>query len=119
YQLSFWWAGAQETTRTGPTTETWQVSLGDETQSTPVVTNASQGFTGWMHQTMTFTATSAGEVLSFLAVGTPTNGPPVSLLDGVSLQAVVRDPSSVSLMVVAGLVSGIVGLRRRAGSTAA
>jgi hypothetical protein len=85
YDLSFYWGGAQFTTRTGDTTESWQVSLGSETESTAVIDNASESFTGWQQANMIFTATGASEVLSFLAVGGPANLPPVAVLDGVSL----------------------------------
>jgi hypothetical protein len=118
-ELGFYWAGSRHTTRTGPTTESVQVSLGGETQSTAVVNNASQGFTGWMYETMTFTARSSSEVLSFLAVGTPAGGPTVALLADVSLNAVPK----LSFVVLLGVgLLGAVGyrrLRRRAGAAAA
>jgi hypothetical protein len=57
YTLSFYWAGAQQTGYFGATTE-WQVTLGASTLSTAVVNVASQGFTGWMYQTMNFVATT-------------------------------------------------------------
>ena len=45
----------------------------------------SRGFTGWMTGSMTFTATSASELLEFVSLGAPSGQPPVALLDGVSL----------------------------------
>src|ERR1017187_3531173 len=71
YMLGFLWGGAQQIGFTGATTEQWQVSLGNSTQLTSVLNNASQGFTGWEHVNKTFTATNTSEVLSFLAIGTP------------------------------------------------
>lgn len=86
YDLSFYWGGAQYTTLTGNTTESWQVSLGSETESTGSIDNASESFTGWQQANLMFKATSVSEVLSFLAVGTPDGEPPVAVLDGVSLE---------------------------------
>jgi hypothetical protein len=85
YDLSFYWGGAQYTTLTGDTTESWQVSLGKQTISTGFINNATESFTGWQKANMLFTATGASEVLSFLAVGTPNGEPPVAVLDGISL----------------------------------
>jgi hypothetical protein len=114
YTVGFWWAGAQQYNFFGPNTEQWQVSLGSQSQSTVVVDNSSQGFTGWTYQTFTYTATSASEVLSFLAVGTPNGVPPFSLLDGVSLYAAAPEPSSWILILGAlGLAGGIRGIRSK------
>jgi hypothetical protein len=107
YILSFYWAAAQQSGFNGATTEQWQVSLGPQTQTTAVLPNVNHGFTGWMHQTFTFTASTASEALSFLAIGTPAGVPPFALLDGVSLTAATPEPGSLTLML-AGL--GLVGL---------
>jgi hypothetical protein len=113
YQVSFEWAAAQQAGFNGPTTEQWQVSLGNEVHATPVWSNPSHGFSGWMNETFTFTAQSTTATLKFLAVGTPVGLPPVSLLDHVTMAAAVPEPESWALML-AGL--GMVGfsLRRRA-----
>lgn len=116
YELGFWWGGAQQSGFSGATTEQWRVSLGSQTQSTAVVDDPSHGFTGWMYQTFNFTATSTSELLSFLAVGTPTGEPPFVLLDGVSLNE-APEPGSLPLMfggllLIALAYSGLNWLRR-------
>jgi len=115
YELSFFWAGAQQSGHDGPTTDKFQVSLGSQTRSTAVVNVADRGFTGWMQQTFTYTATGSSEVLSFLAVGTPSGIPPFALLDGVSLtQASVPDANStLALLGLAGFAFALVAPRFR------
>jgi len=108
YNVSFYWAGAQQAGFTGITTEQWQVSLGSQTQSTAIVTDPSHGFTGWMPQTFTYQATADTEVLSFLAAGTPNGEPPFSLLDGVSANLA---PEPGYLIPVAGFMGLLFGLR--------
>lgn len=119
YVLSFFWGGAQYSTRVGPTTENLQISFGGDTAVTPTINTPSQSFSGWQSYTKTFTATSTSEVLSFLADGTPLNEPPVVVLDGVSLtdtttvtvQNPAPEPGYFALMIV-GLV-GLVAVARR------
>jgi MYXO-CTERM domain-containing protein len=108
YVLHFVWAGNQFLDSTsqpyhGNLTIDWQVSLGAETLTTPVVTYVAHDFTGWMTQTFAYTATSSSELLSFLAQGGPNGLPPTALLDGVSLTA--PEPASWSVMIM-----GLVGL---------
>ncbi len=109
--IRFYWAGAQQYSFNGATTEAWQVTLGNETHSTPVVQNLTHGFTGWQQTTLSFVVTSTTEVLSFLALGTPTGVPPFSLLDGVSISE-VPEPASMMLLGM-GLVLAYVVPRRR------
>ena len=114
YAVSFYWAAAQQTGYTGAQTEQWKVSLGSEMYATPVVNNPQQSFTGWFTQTFTYTATSASQVLSFLAVGTPSGAPPFVLLDGVSIAVAVAEPASWMTLVVAVLsIIGVAHLKRR------
>ena len=118
YSVGFWWAGAQQSGFYTSTTEQWAVSLGGQTQSTAILDNASEGFTGWQYDTMTFTADSSSDVLSFLAVGTPAGVPPFVLLDGVSMNQVPEPASGAMLLTgLAGL--GIVGWYRRKAAKAA
>jgi len=114
--LTFYWAGAQQSGFTGPTTDQWAVSLGSQTLYTPVVSLPSHGFSGWITELMTFTPTSGNEVLSFTAIGTPSGEPPFALLDGVSLT--VPEPASWAVMV-SGMTILILYARRRRKSASA
>lgn len=106
YRVSFDWAAAQQYGFAGVTQQSWTVKLGNgPTQSTQTVTNPSQGFTGWMHETMTFTVGAGDAVLGFLANGTPDGVPPFALLDNVSVMAVPEPSSAVLLALGLGLIA--------------
>jgi len=107
YALTFYQGAAQENGASGATTEKWQVTFGTSgTQTSTLMNNASGGVVSWNSQTLDFVANSTSEALTFLAVGTPTNEPPVVLLADVSLtDQSVPEPSDVSL-----LGAGILGL---------
>jgi hypothetical protein len=132
YELSFYWAAAQQKNFAGATVQSLQVSLGSDTQNTASVGIASKGFSGWMLDTMTFTATATSEVLSFLAVGDVPRAP-FTLLDGVSLTEVnstnpsgnpasAPEPSSLLVSLLAlcvfGAVRVIKQVRRQSAATA-
>jgi hypothetical protein len=119
YTVDFFWGGAQQQSFTGTTTEQFDVSLGSQTIDTPVLNNASHGFTGWQEASFIYTATQTSEVLSFLAVGTPDGVPPFSVLGGVSLYAGTPEPATWALFMVgfAGL-GGAARARRRSAMTA-
>lgn len=110
YQLTFYWAAAQQKGFNGATTEAMQVTFGAQTLSTSTYNLPSHGFSGWMSATMDFTATAASQTLSFLAKGTPEGLPPFSLLDGVSVVAVPE--ASTPMMIVLGM-TGLLMIRRR------
>ncbi|HEY0207322.1 MAG TPA: PEP-CTERM sorting domain-containing protein [Acetobacteraceae bacterium] len=109
--ITFYWAGAQQYNFDGKTTEAWQVTLGNETHSTQVLSNDTHGFTGWQKASLSFIVTSATEVLSFLALGTPAGVPPFSLLDGVSISE-IPEPASLTLVGM-GLALTVLVSRRR------
>jgi hypothetical protein len=118
YVLGFWEALAQDTeppiTVPGPVTGQWQVTFGTSTQYGAFMTG--NGITNtispWTHQSMTFTANSATEVLSFLSVGS--GDPPLVLLDGVSLER-TPEPATLALFAIAAvLLGGKYVMRRRA-----
>ena len=84
-------------------------------ESTPARTYGDRGFSPWAQETLTFTPTSAREVLSFLSVGTPGDLPPIALLDGVSVKQVpvaTPEPGTWSLLVL-GFAIAVVASRRR------
>jgi len=120
YDLSFYWAAAQQAGFDGETTAGWNVSLGSELHTTGAAANANHGFVPWSLQHMTFTATSANETLSFLAIGGPSGSqPPFALLDGVSLTGGVPEPAAWALMILGFGFVGAAVRRRRAGLAAA
>jgi hypothetical protein len=126
YHLTFNWAATQYEFVNGPagdwtgaTTNEMQVSLGSESHDTTTENVASQGFTGWMADSMNFTATSASEMLVFLSEGGPTSLPPVALLDGVSLTGVsptsgaAPEPATWAMMGIGFVGLGFAGYLRR------
>ncbi|MDT9115673.1 PEP-CTERM sorting domain-containing protein, partial [Escherichia coli] len=87
------------------------VSLGSESHSTSSVTLNQGGFSGWSTlTTITFTATSQIELLSFLAQGMPNGEPPMALHDGVSI-ATVPEPSSLVLFGLGAVGLGVARVR--------
>ena len=121
YDVTFWQAAGQQDGFTGPTTEQWKVGLGSEYHYSHQY-QLPQGGTGpWQFQSLEFTATATTEALSFLACGTPSGAPPISFLDGVSLQAVpqaVPEPSSLALVAFGIIGLGLARSRRQAKSAA-
>ena len=98
YNVTFYQAAGQQKGFNGATTERWQVSLGDQTELSDKYSLASHGVGAWEAESLNFTATSASEVLSFLAIGTPNGEPPIAFLDGVSLSA-APEPATWALML--------------------
>ena len=120
YELTFYWAGAEQYLSSGATTEGWTVSLGGgPTQSTITDHTPSHGFSPWTKVTMDFQASSATEALKFLATGGPSaTQPPFVLLDGVSLTS-VPEPATWAMLLVGFLGVGFAARRRRTAVAAA
>jgi len=115
YQLTFYWAATQWQGATGATTEAWQVTFGNSTQTTSVYSLPSHSFSGWMQATMNFTATSTNEILSFFALGTPTGvgEPPVLLLSDLTMYD-IPEPTAFGLLGVGVVMVGWLARRRAA-----
>jgi hypothetical protein len=113
YNVSFYQAAGQELNDSGATTELWQVSLGSDTQTSAVMNTPSQGVFPWEPQTLTYTASSTSEVLSFLAVGSG-GVPPIVFLDGVDMESSVPEPSAFMLLAGVATVIALGRLGRRA-----
>lgn len=112
YFLSFFWGAAQQESFSGPTSDSMTVSLGGSSFTTGTVALASEGFSGWMEQTVYFTATGTSEVLSFLANGTPNGEPPFALLSDIDME-VVPDFSNWMVFAVFGLACILFEIVRR------
>jgi len=115
YLLTFYQGAGQQDGLSGATTEKWQVSLGGTTQTSATMYNASQGVVGWNEVHFDFVATSTSELLSFVALGTPSGEPPVVLLSDVSLE--VPEPASRALLGASAV--GLLMWRRRRTARAA
>ncbi len=113
YVVSFFQAGAQQQGYNGATTDRFRVSLGAESELSDVLTNPTHDFQAWEKESLTFVATGATEVLSFLSVGTPAGVPPFTLLDGVSLESASPTPEPAYMALVGLGLLGISIIRRR------
>jgi hypothetical protein len=112
YNLSFYQAAGQQLNDSGATTEQWQVSLGSDTQFSALMNTPSEGVFPWEPQTLSYTASSTSEVLSFLAVGSG-GVPPIVFLDGIDMESTVPEPSAFLLIIGVGAVLAIGRLGRR------
>jgi hypothetical protein len=110
YTVSFYDAAAQQQGYDGPTNDQWKVVFGGQTQLATAFNLPNHGFSGWVKESLTFTATASSQALQFFATGGPQGLPPFALLDGVSVQAAnstsVPEPSpvfSLGALIVLGL----------------
>lgn len=115
YNVKFDWAGAQQTGFSGATTESWQVTFGSETLSTNTVSVPNNSSSPWESATLKFTASSASQVLSFLALGSPNGQPPWVLLSNVTLTDAnappIPEPGTLAMLAVG--LAGLALMRRR------
>jgi hypothetical protein len=114
YSLAFYQGAAQQEGDSGATTEQWQVTFGTKVDTSTLMNNASESTVAWNAQSMFFIATSTSETLTFLALGTPSNEPPVVLLADVALTD-IPEPTDYALLGAGAL--GLVLLRRRGSRT--
>ena len=138
YAVSFYWAAAQQESFTGATIQAMNVCLGTTGESykntstqplsgatdapsnincagsgasTALIDLANHAFSGWQSETVDLTANSTSDVLSFLAYGN-VQLPPFALLDGVSMNQVTPEPSTLPLLLT-GLMGGLGVLRSK------
>jgi len=115
YKLSFDYAMGQQVGFDGINRDNfWQVGFGNTKQESSKLSIENGGFSGWQTATMQFTAQSAEQVLSFLALSNSPGAPPFMLLDNVNLRADVPEPSSISMMLGGFGLLGFMARRRKA-----
>jgi hypothetical protein len=112
YTLSFWQAGSQEYTESGDQTEYFQVSLGDQSWSSPTMNVPSQGFAPWAEYSTSFTWDGVGNVLQIAAVGS--GEPSFALLADVSLTGTAGGVPEASTWAMIGAGFAGIGLLARA-----
>ena len=101
YIVGFYQAGGyvNDPSYNGPNSNQFQVTFGS-TAKTGALMNMAFGevVEPWSYQQLTFTASSASQLLSFVNVGGPTGQPPIALLSGVSVQAVPWETDTLPLV---------------------
>jgi hypothetical protein len=105
----------QATNQAEPFTASWEVGFGDSAaQYSSTMSNPGGTSTGWVEDTLTFTADAAQEALGFFATGSGGDEPPFLLLDGVSLtdSTDVPEPATIGL-AMAGLACVFFARRKR------
>jgi hypothetical protein len=114
YTLTFYQAAGQQLgdAFAGGTTEQWQVTLGSNTQLSTLMSDPAGGVIPWQPQSMTFTASSTSEILSFVPIGGGL--PPMVFLGNPDLEANVPEPSALMLLAGVGAVIAIGRVARRA-----
>ena len=120
YTVKFYWGTTQEA-QASSTVQSHEMNLtvgfgGDSQTTNPDVTTDWGHFEGWFSGSFTFTADSANPLLSFLASGNPSDGPPMILLTGVSVTQNVPEPPELAMFGLGLLGLGLLTVfaRRRA-----
>jgi hypothetical protein len=114
YTLSFYQATMQATNQAEPFTASWEVGFGDSAaQYSTTMSNSGGTSTGWVEDTLSFTADAAQEALGFFATTAGGDEPPFLLLDGVSLtdSTAVPEPATIGLAMVG--LAGVFFARRK------
>ena len=101
YKLSFYQAADHQSTFTGATNLSFSATLGTQ-KLTAASPNPTTVDAAWQFVYLIFTASATTETLTFSANG-PTGGPPILLLDGVSLTQ-VPEPAEWTLVAIGGLL---------------
>ena len=114
YVVDFYQGAAQFRAVSGMTTDYWAVTLGSQSEDSDIMQDNTKSVVPWEAQSLQFTATSPIELLSFLAVGTPTGAPPTALLDGVSITDISSQaPEPALWALVAFALLGVIVVSRR------
>jgi len=116
YTVGFDYAFAQQAGFDGDTTQNWTVNFGSESQTTENFDVPNHGFSVWKRASFDFTASSASQLLSFVAWGN-LPAPPFALLDGVTLTetttGAVPEPSNWAMLIAGFGIIGAAARRRR------
>ena len=115
YTISFWTSSLYANFGASTTHSEMQVQLGNSAwQTTPSVSvSPSNTWSGWVQNTMTFTADSNSDNLTFWANGGPNGYPPIIVMADLEMTAMVPEPTSIILATLGTLGVVGVGLRRR------
>lgn len=113
YNVSFYWAAGQQKDFYFDTWSSWQVSFGNQSQTTGDLVNPDRTFQPWRLASMTFTAQSASQLLEFVAKGGPQGLPPFAFLDGISVQAAVPELTNWAMLIIGIGLVGAMSRRRK------
>jgi len=119
YSVGFDYGFAQQHGYDNATLQNWSVSFAGVTQTTATYALPNHAFSGWLHASYDFVATSASDTLSFLAYGDQPV-PPFALLDGVTFTPdAVPEPATWAMLLTGFGAVGFAARRRRSGAVAA
>lgn len=115
YNLDFSWAASQQLGFSGATVQDMLVEFGGQSHTTSSYNLPSHGFSGWISESIRFTATNSSELLTFVAQGSQPV-PPFALLADVSM-ASVPEPEMLALFGI-GLLGMLAMSKQRNGLAA-